>query len=54
MRKFIRILEVPLLLLASSFAVYSDGSFGVSLLLLALSIVRLWVNVITDSTTYKN
>ena len=54
MRKFIRILEVPILLLALSFGLYSEGSYGTSLFLLVISVVRLWVNVITDSIVYKN
>lgn len=54
MRKFIRILEVPILLLALSFGVYYEGSYGTSLFLLIISVVRLWVNVITDSIIYKN
>jgi len=54
MRKFIRILEVPLLLLALSFGVYAEGGYGTSLFLLIISVVRLWINVITDSIIYKN
>jgi len=54
MRKSIRILEVPILLLALSFGLYSEGSYVTSLFLLTVSVVRLWVNVITDNTIYKN
>jgi len=54
MRKFIRVLEVPILLLVISFGVYLDGGYITSLFLLTVSVIRLWVNVITDSTIYKN
>mgnify|MGYP003680026795 CR=1 FL=1 len=54
MRKFIRILEVPILLLVISFGTYSVGSYGVSTFLLVVSVTRLWTNVITDNIIYKN
>ena len=54
MRKFIRILEVPLLLLALSFGVYAEGGYGTAIFLLVVSVTRLWVNVITDNRIYKN
>ena len=54
MRKFIRILEVPILLLAISFGAYIEGSCGTSIFLLVVSIIRLWVNVVTDNITYRN
>ena len=54
MRKFIRILEVPILLLAISFGTYVDGGDGMAIFLLVLSIIRLWVNVVTDNIIYKD
>ena len=54
MRRFIRVLEVPILLLVISFGSCVDGGYSMSIFLLVLSIIRLWVNVITDSITYKN
>tara|TARA_R110000850_G_scaffold6030_1_gene23817 strand:- start:176 stop:340 length:165 start_codon:yes stop_codon:yes gene_type:complete len=54
MRKFIRILEVPILLLVLSFGTYMDGSYGTAIFLLVVSVTRLWVNVITDNIIYKN
>ena len=54
MRKFIRILEVPILLLAISFGTYLEGSDGMAIFLFLVSVIRLWVNVITDNITYRN
>jgi len=54
MRKFIRILEVPILLLAISFGTYVEGSHGIAIFLFLVSVIRLWVNVITDDITYRN
>ena len=54
MRKFIRILEVPILLLTISFGTCLEGSYGTAIFLLVVSVTRLWVNVITDNIIYKN
>jgi len=54
MRKFIRILEVPILLLAISFGTYMDGSYLTAIFLLTVSTLRLWVNVVTDNTIYRD
>tara|TARA_B110001454_G_C12287369_1_gene253748 strand:- start:250 stop:414 length:165 start_codon:yes stop_codon:yes gene_type:complete len=54
MRKFIRILEVPILLLAISFGTYVEGGHGMAIFLLVISVIRLWVNVITDNTIYRD
>ena len=53
MIKVIRILEVPLLLLIIMIGCIQEGSIGVSILLGTISVLRLWVNVITDDTIYK-
>ena len=53
MRKAIRILEVPLLLLVISMACFEFRSTGVGLFLVIISIIRLVVNVITDEFNYK-
>jgi len=53
MRKAIRILEVPLLLLIMTVGCIQEGAIGVSIFLGTLSILRLWVNVITDDTIYR-
>jgi len=49
MRKSIRILEVPLLLLAIALGTYIEGNT-----IFAISIIRLVVNHITDDSVYKN
>ena len=54
MRKFIRILEVPILLLAISFGTYVEGSYLTAIFLLTVSIIRLWVNVVTDNIIYRD
>jgi hypothetical protein len=54
MRKFIRILEVPILLLIISFWTCLEGSYGTAIFLLVVSVTRLWINVITDNIIYKN
>ena len=54
MKKFIRILEVPILLLAISFGTYVDGSYGMAIFLFVVSIIRLWVNVVTDNIIYRD
>ena len=53
MRKMIRILEVPLYLLVISMMCFEFGSSFMALLLLIISIARLFVNVITDEFNYK-
>jgi hypothetical protein len=53
MRKYIRILEVPILLLTIAVGCFNDGSNVIGLSLLIISIVRLVVNVITDEFNYK-
>ena len=53
MIRLIRILEVPLLLLVMAVGCIEEGSIGVSVFLIAISITRLIVNVVTDSTIYK-
>ena len=46
--KVIRILEVPLLLLIIAIGCIEEGVIGVSIFLITVSVLRLWVNVITD------
>ena len=53
MIKAIRILEVPLLLLVISLHCFEIGSNGVGSFLMIVSLIRLWVNTITDDTTYN-
>ena len=53
MLKAIRILEVPILLLVIALGCIEKGAIGVSIFLITISILRLWVNVITDDTIYK-
>jgi len=53
MRNLLRILEVPLLLLVIAIGCIEKGTIGVSIFLITISILRLWVNVITDDTIYK-
>ena len=53
MRKMIRILEVPLyLLIIASYSVES-GNYIMAIFLAIMSLVRLWLNHITDDITYK-
>ena len=49
MIKAIRVLEVPLLLLLA--AMNSTPRWCIALIV--LSVIRLWINVITDDATYK-
>ena len=51
--KSIRILEVPLLLLVMAFGCIEEKAIITAIILIAISIVRLAVNVITDSAIYK-
>ena len=53
MRKYIRILEVPLYLLTIAMACYEMGATGTTIFLMIISIVRLMVNSITDEFVYK-
>ena len=53
MIKAIRILEVPLLLLVMSIVCLEDKAIEMSIFLIAISITRLIVNVVTDDTIYK-
>lgn len=53
MRKAIRILEVPIYLLVLSLLSFEDGSNGIGSFLMIVSLVRLWLNSITDNSVYK-
>jgi hypothetical protein len=53
MKKAIRILEVPLLLLVMMVGCIQEGAIGVSIFFGTISVLRLWVNIITDDTIYK-
>ena len=54
MKKYIRALEVPLLLLGIAYGCYDNGLLGLSIILGIISIIRLTVNVLTDDFIYKN
>ena len=54
MIKAIRILEVPLLLLIMAIGCIQEGAIGVSIFLGTISVLRLWVNIVTDDTIYRN
>jgi len=54
MVKMIRILEVPLLLLVIAIGCIEEGLIGTSIFLIAISVTRLIVNVITDDFIYKS
>ena len=54
MRKFIRVLEVPIYLLVIVMFCVEMGSIGVSIFLIIVSILRIITNVITDDSVYKN
>ena len=54
MRKVIRILEVPILLLVISMYCIESGDTSTSVFLIIISILRLITNVITDDSVYKN
>ena len=54
MIKAIRILEVPLLLLLIAMGCIEEGLIGMPIFLVAISVTRLVVNIITDDTIYKN
>jgi len=53
MIKAIRILEVPLLLLTIAFGCMQEDAITTAVFLIVISIIRLIVNVITDSSIYK-
>jgi len=53
MAKTIRVLEVPIYLLIIAMACLELEAGGVAILLILVSIVRLFSNVITDSSIYK-
>jgi len=53
MAKTIRILEVPIYLLVLAMGCYEAGAPGTSLFLVLVSIVRIIVNSVTDSSVYK-
>jgi len=54
MKKFIRILEIPIYLLIISMTIYEiEGTVAVSIFLVLVSIVRLFTNIITDEFIYK-
>ena len=54
MAKAIRILETPIYLLVIAMACYELGAGGTAISLVLVSIARLFTNVITDSSVYKN
>jgi len=53
MIKAIRILEVPLLLLVIAIGCIEEGLISTPIFLIAISVTRLIVNVITDAIIYK-
>jgi len=53
MRKLIRCIEVPVYLIAIGVGCLNDGQTGLAVSLMVISLVRLWVNVVTDSTVYR-
>ena len=54
LRRIIRIVEVPIYLLALAIGCFNEGSTGFGLVLLAISIFRLWTNHITDEHVYRD
>ena len=54
MVKMIRILEVPLYLLVIALGCYESGSNFVGTILIIVSVVRLWINHLTDENVYKS
>ena len=55
MKKFIRILEIPIYLLIISMTIYEiEGTVGVSMFLVLVSIARLFTNIISDEFIYKS
>ena len=53
MRKYIRILEVPIYLLIIALACLERGDTGVAVMLILVSVGRLLVNSMTDDFNYK-
>ena len=54
MRRTIRILEVPILLLCLGAVALDTGYNITATILIVISIIRLMINVITDEFNYKN
>ncbi len=54
MRKLIRILEVPVLLLVIAMFCMEVRTMGISIVLIIISVLRLITNVITDDSVYRN
>ena len=52
--KHIRTLEVPIYLLVIAMACLERGNNGVACFLLAISVIRLVVNVLTDDFIYRD
>ena len=53
-RRVIRIVEVPIYLLAMAMGCWNSGSTTLAVVLLGVSLFRLWINHITDSSVYKD
>ena len=53
MKKYIRILEVPIYLLVIALACLERGNTGVAVMLILVSVGRLLVNSVTDEFNYK-
>ena len=53
MRKYIRLLEVPIYLLVIALACLERGDTGVAIVLILVSVGRLIVNSVTDEFNYK-
>ena len=53
-RQVIRIVEVPIYLLAMAMGCWNSGQGTLGVVLLGISIFRLWTNHITDSSVYKD
>jgi hypothetical protein len=53
MNKMIRILEVPLLLLILAMFSFDYDGIGIGVFLIVISVLRLWVNAVTDDTIHK-
>jgi hypothetical protein len=54
MKRAIRILETPLYLLTIALACFEMNLFVTSVFLVLVSVVRLYINHITDEFNYKN
>ena len=54
LRKIIRIVEVPVYMLAIAIGCLNEGSTFIGLTLIAISIFRLWVNHNTDEHVYRD